>query len=267
MKRTFKECAWRRLHDAGRKRPAVPRRRRCADGGDHAPPLDRGVPLRRGRAAGRRAGAREAARREPRGVPRLQRPARRARRILRAPPRLAGLRAQRGVRAALPLSRLEVRRGRQRGRDGLGARREQHSAAREAEGLSGARGRRLRVVLHGSGGRDAGVRAARVRADAGCARLRHQGARATATGRRSSKGRSTRRIPRACIPPTWCRRRSRARRRPTRTGCALRPTRRRASRSSARPTASATRRSAARSRTRRRTTTSAPPSTSRRSPR
>ena len=51
----------------------------------------------------------------------------------------------------------------------------------------------------------------------------------------------------------------------SRTGCGPRPTRRRASRSSAPATASATRRSAARSRTRRRTITSAPRSTSRRS--
>ncbi len=73
-----------------------------------------------------------------------ERPARRARRILLAPARLARLRAQRGMRAALPLSRLEVRRGRQRGRDGVGAgraatipQRVKHKAypAREAGGF------------------------------------------------------------------------------------------------------------------------------------
>ena len=45
-----------------------------------------------------------------------QRPARRAGRALPAPPRVAGLRAQRGLRPALPVPRLEVRRRRQRGR-------------------------------------------------------------------------------------------------------------------------------------------------------
>ena len=48
--------------------------------------------------------------------------ARRAGRILLAPARVAGVCAQRGVRTALPLSRLEIRRRRQRGRDGIGAR-------------------------------------------------------------------------------------------------------------------------------------------------
>ena len=53
--------------------------------------------------------------------PRQQRPRRRARRILLAPARVAAVRAQRGMRPALPLSRLEIRRGRQRRRDGVGA--------------------------------------------------------------------------------------------------------------------------------------------------
>ena len=61
-------------------------------GQTHAPPLDRRLPVRRGRRAGRHAGARAAARRRPRRVPRQRRPARRARRILPASPRLAALR-------------------------------------------------------------------------------------------------------------------------------------------------------------------------------
>ena len=142
-----------------------------------------------------------------------------------------------------------------------------HSGAREAEGLSGARGRRLRVVLHGAGGRNAGVRAAGVRADAGRARLRHQGAGALQLG---ADPRRPDRLG-AFVEPAFLRHGAGAGRRREgdrqRTGCGPRPTRRRASRSSAPPTASATRRSAARSRTRRRTTTSAPRSTSRRSPR
>ena len=122
--------------------------------------------------------------------------------------------------------------------------RQPHSRARQAQGLSGARGRRLRVVLYGPARGDARIRSRRpsrrrrMRASApprcGCA----------ATGRRSSKARSTRRTRRACIPPTWCRRRSMAPRRRKPTGCGPRPTRRRASRSSAPATASATRRSA-----------------------
>ena len=52
-----------------------------------------------------------------------QGPGRRAGRALPAPRRLARLRAQRGMRPALPLSRLEIRRRGQRHRDGLRARR------------------------------------------------------------------------------------------------------------------------------------------------
>ena len=104
----------------------------------------------------------------------------------------------------------------------------------------------------GRAGRDARVPAAGLGADRRNAREHREGARCRATGRRSSKARSTRRTARACTRPTWCRRASTAPRRPTRRGCGRRPTRRRACRCSAPATASATRRCAGRSPTPRR---------------
>ena len=108
---------------------------------------------------------------------------------------------------------------------------------------------RLRLGLYGRKRAQARFRAAALGADAG-----HQGqhrARSTspATGRRSWKGRSIRRIRRACTPPTCGRRASIRPRRPTRIGCVRRPTSRRSSRSSSPITASATPPSAGRSAT------------------
>ena len=56
------------------------------------------------------------------------------------------------------------------------------SGARQAQGLSGARGRRVRLDLYRPAGRDARIRAAGLCADAGRARQRHQGARALQLG-------------------------------------------------------------------------------------
>ena len=70
-------------------------------------------------------------------------------RTLPAPQRLARARAQRGMRAALPLSRLEDGRGRQRARDGVGAGRERLRREGQAQGLSDAGGGRLRLGLYG----------------------------------------------------------------------------------------------------------------------
>ena len=139
------------------------------------------------------------------------------------------------------------------------------SGSRQTQILSGARSGRLRLDLYGPTGRDARIRAAGLCAEHRTCASAPPKCACAATGRRFSKARSTPRIPRTCIRPTWCRRRSKARRRPKRTGCGPRPTRRRASRSSARVMASAMRRSGVRSRTRRRTITSARLSTSRRS--
>ena len=57
-----------------------------------------------------------------------------------------------------------------------------HPRPRQAQGLSGARGRRLRVDLYGAAGGDARIRSAGLRADAGRARQRHQGAGALQLG-------------------------------------------------------------------------------------
>ena len=86
-----------------------------------------------------------------------------------------------------------------------------------------------------------------------------------ATGRRSWKGRSIRRIRRACTPPTCGRRASIRPRRSTRIGCVRRPTSRRSSRSSSPITASATPPSAGRSATPTRMLTCASPPMWRRS--
>ena len=79
--------------------------------------LDPGGQSRGDRGARRRAGAGRAARREAGGVPRSGGQGRPDERVLSPPPRLAGLRPQRGGRPALPLPRLEDGAGRLRGRD------------------------------------------------------------------------------------------------------------------------------------------------------
>ena len=77
------------------------------------------------------------------------RPARRARRALPAPPRVARARPQRGMRPALPLPRLEDRRRRQHRRPPVGAARATASAKSQARDLSVPRGRRLRLGVDG----------------------------------------------------------------------------------------------------------------------
>ena len=158
------------------------------------------------------------------------------------------------MRPALPLSRLEDGRGRQRGRDDLGAARERPRREGEAQGLSGARGRRLRLGLHGPAADNAGVRAAAVRADAG-----HQGQHredprrvqlGADPGRAIDSAHSSSLHSSDMVPARVDERQGRR----TRPGCAPRPTGRRAMQSSAPTTASATPRSAGRSRMRPRTT-------------
>ena len=82
------------------------------------------------------------ARRGSRRVPRHRRPRRRDRRALPASPRVAAARPQRGMRAALPLSRLEDGRRRQRRRDGVRAAGVAPGREGQAHRLSDARGRR-----------------------------------------------------------------------------------------------------------------------------
>ena len=100
-----------------------------------------------------------------------------------------------------------------------------------------ARGGRLRVGVHGPAGRDAGVRAARVRADRRDARLHREGAGAVQLGADPRRRDRLARTARACTPPTCRRRASTAPRRPAASGRAPPPTRRRASRCSAPATA------------------------------
>ena len=136
-----------------------------------------------------------------------QRPARRAGRALPAPRRLAGLRPQRGVRPALPLPRLEVRRGRQHPRHGRrkppGA---AHASRHEAQGLSGTRRRRLRLGVDGPE-ETADARSSSRRPGRRCPASSTRSSRCTprATGRRCWRARSIRRTARACTRPT-CRR-------------------------------------------------------------
>ncbi len=112
--------------------------------------LDARAPQRGAAGARLRARARQAARRTPRGVPRFGGQARPHRRVLRPPRRIAVVRPQRGMRPALPLSRLEVRhdrpvRGSALGAQGIGLRPED-----QAEVLSADREGRRAVDLHGS---------------------------------------------------------------------------------------------------------------------
>src|SRR5262245_2941092 len=93
-------------------RPADPDRPRHPDGPDV--PVLLAARLDGVGAAGERmsAGAGEDPVRATARLPRHRRPLRPHRRVLRSPRRLALVRPQRGARAALPLSRLEVRRDR-----------------------------------------------------------------------------------------------------------------------------------------------------------
>ena len=227
----------------------MPRRGRRPDGPDHAPALAAGLPVRGSRRERRRAGARAAARRRSRRVPRHERTARRARRALPAPRRVAGVRPQRGVRPALPVPRLEVRRRRQRASTCPPSPRAPRSATRHAAPRPTRRAKAAASSGSGWGraGRDARVRAAGLGA---APRLPH---RHRQDARRLQLGAGARGLDRlgAQLEPALDRHaggaRSTAPRRPARRGRGRRTTRRRSCSSSRRPTASATRRSASRS--------------------
>ena len=250
----------------GAERAVVPRRRCCGDGAAHAAPLASRVPVRGSRRARRHAGARAPARRRPGGLPRHRRPPRRARRALSAPTRVARVRAERGMRPALPLSRLEVRRRRQRRRHAFRSPGHRRAAWQEGEGLPGARRRRVRVDMDGAAGRAARMGPARVVAAPRDADRDRQDARRLQLG--AGAGGLDRLG--AQLQPALHEhaggRGGRLDRHPTRPGCAPRTTRRPSCSSRRRATGSATRRSASRSATPRPTSTSAPRSSSRRSP-
>ena len=174
--------------------------------------------------------------------------ARRGRRALPAPARVACARAQRGMRPALSVPRLEDRRRRQRGRQAVGARpRRSRAETGQAKGVSQPRGRRLRLGMDGPARRDARIRAAGVGAIAGDPDQHRQDARRMQLGA-GARGRDRFR---AQLEPardrTWCRRRSTGQARPRANGCGRRPTERRGCRSSARISAFATWRSGIRS--------------------
>ena len=111
-----------------------------------APPVAKG-------AAGKRlpAGTGEAAVGAPDRLPRQRRTLRVDGRVLRPSRHLALVRPQRGVRAALPVSRVEVRRHRAVHRHAVRAGRFPLRRQGQAEVVSARRARRRAVDLHGSG--------------------------------------------------------------------------------------------------------------------
>ena len=188
----------------GTERSRHPDRARHADGPAVSQLLDAGA-ARRG-AAGERlpAGAGEAALRAAGRVPRHQRALRPDRRVLPAPRRLAVVRPQRGMRAALPLPRLEVRCAGPVPRGAVGAGRERLRAQDQAQVLSAGRARRRAVDLHGA-------------ARASCRRCRSGSSRwcrpssasspsdcRSATGCRRWRAASIRAMCRFCTPATSC---------------------------------------------------------------
>ena len=114
------------------------------------------------------AGPGEAAQRADGRVPRQRRPLRADRRVLRAPRRVAVVRPQRGIRAALPVPRLEVRHHGPGHRGPVRAREQQLLRARQADVLPAGQDRRRALDVHGRPRKAAA--AARVRVRAGPAR-------------------------------------------------------------------------------------------------
>ena len=146
---------------------AVPHRGRCPDGPADAPALDPRLHVGRSGRARWRAGARAAAWREAGRVSGHAGATRRGRRALSSSACVAGARAQRGMRSALPVSRLEDRRRRQHRRQAFGAtalcvpgpaNRTKAYPCREAGGFV--------WVWMGLAGDDARIRAAGLGADA-----------------------------------------------------------------------------------------------------
>ena len=95
-------------------------------------------------------------------------------RILRASRRVAVVRAQRGERAALPLSRLEIRRDRPMHRGALGAGGERLLPEDQAQVLSVRRAGRRDLGLHGPARIEAAAAGFRMGEGAACAPLRLQ---------------------------------------------------------------------------------------------
>ena len=156
-----------------RERASDPGRARHADGRADAPLLGAGV-LFEGAARTRLpADPRHADVREPGRVPRHDGAGGPRRRALPAPHGVDVLRPQRGMRAALRLSRLEVRRRRQLRRHAVGAGRFEFQAQGQDQGLPVHRARRRGVDLYGTGGAEAGIPRPRMDHGAGLAPLPH----------------------------------------------------------------------------------------------
>ena len=158
---------------------------------------------RRGTAAGRvPAGAGQAPVRAPVGVPRFQRQIRPDRRILRPSRRVAVVRPQRGGRAALPLSRLEIRRERPVHGGALRAGRKRLLQEDQAHILPAGQARRGAVGLYGPARQEAAAAGMGIRHGAAGADLRLQAAAGIAIGCKPWKAASIRATSRSCIAAT-----------------------------------------------------------------
>ena len=129
----------------------------------------------RNRRTGLRPRPRPLARRGPRRVPRQRRPHRPAGRTVPAPPRRRCFRTQRGMRPALRLSRLEVRRLRRLHRHDERAGRKRLQAQGPPHGVSHRRTGRHHLGLSRPGRAHAAAAEIRLDAGAGIASPRHQG--------------------------------------------------------------------------------------------
>ena len=160
--------------------------------------------LERGAARARRAAQEDQdPGRGPAGLPRHRRPRRHRRAALPASRRQPLFRPQRGVRPALRLPRLEVRRRRQLRRPADLAAGIVLQGHDQAARLSDARMGRHGLGLHGPARAHAGAAAARAGPGAGGAAATSPRSGRTATGCRASRARSTPRISPSC---TRCRR-------------------------------------------------------------
>ena len=178
----------------------TPQRPRHADGRPAAPLLDAGAALRRTARARRAAEEDQDPGRGPARLPQHRRPRRHRRAALPASRRQPLLRPQRGVRPALRLPWLEVRRRRQLRRPAdlaAGVLLQGHD---QAARLPDARMGRHDLGLHGPAREDAGAAAARD--GAGAVRRNATSARSgrTATGCRASRAPSTPRTSPSCTP-------------------------------------------------------------------
>ncbi len=139
------------------KRTDHPRRAGDPDGQHDAAVLDPRLPRGRDRRVRWPASAGQALGRRPRGLPRQRGPDRPDRRVLPAPPGIALFRAQRGMRAALRLSWLEIRRGGQLRRSAQRAPGASIQAQYPHRRLSDDRAWRHRLGLYGSARKNAGA--------------------------------------------------------------------------------------------------------------